>query len=156
MSASATPDRTVPYILAGLTAVFLLMGAVFAAVGTVKDRRIEASRSWPSTEVTIVRQGYTQHYQQGVVTPTEHAFTAIRYTVGGRPFEFVTSGHIPPGTQIFYDPGDPSDSLFAQDRAATGRAFKLVGASCMLVTLPFWYLVYRLLSRSRAVVSPGR
>lgn len=158
------PDRTVPLILAGLAAVVTLMGAVFLAVAWHKERRAEATLSWPSVAAVVTSSGRSDYRQPGESLPDRTASSAGHYTVDGRRYEFTCSGLLagdsssagspgeaPPESRvrIYYDPGDPSDFVLESERGRRSRAFGIVGAICVLATLPFWWLALRLLRRTR-------
>lgn len=157
----ASPDRTVPWILVGLAAVFALMGCIFIAVGRYKTHRSEASRSWPSTEGVITASGWSDYRAPGESLPNRQASSTFHYTVNGHTYEYRRSGLLggaatapspagaPATVRVYYDPDDPADFRFDAERGQRFWAFEAVGAGCVLVTLPFWYLAMRLFARSR-------
>lgn len=159
---SDTPDKTVPLITLGLALVFALMGSIFVVVGVKKNQRAQASLSWPSTEATILSSGWSTYRKPGESIGRAQASSSVRYVVAGQTYEFTqssllrqeTSGNAdgepyPPNTivRIYYDPNDPFDHEFEFSRGQTSRAFEIVGGIIVLVTLPFFALVAKMLRR---------
>lgn len=152
-----SPDRTPAWIAAGLAATLTLLGCVFAGVGVRQARREEASRSWPTTEAIVIHSGEHTYVPPGHSDALPQQSSAYRYTVGGRSYEFRRSGYLgqgaplPPASRVLvrYDPGQPEEHAFDAERTPHRPIFEWIGALCVLLSAPLWYLAKRLRGPSR-------
>lgn len=151
-------DRAPAWIVLGLAAVFALMGGIFIAVGRHMNHRWEASLTWPSTDAVVLSSSRSSYTDPGQSIPRPTGGTEYRYTVNGHAYEFRSSGYLgqrePRATnervRVYYDPTNPSTHMFDEMRGHRDPMFEIIGALCVLVTLPFWYLALRMFMRARA------
>src|SRR5688572_26321334 len=142
--ASTTAD-SMYLIPGGLALVFVIFGAVMAAVGSCRAKRDEASQTWPTAEATVTSSGRSTYLPPGESVAHPQAHVSYQYEVNGEKYEFMTSGtELPdlpkPGTVLAlrYDPEDPSDTRLPNQPPFPATIFYWIGAGAVLITLPFW------------------
>lgn len=166
MSTAQTSPRTLALIPAGLAAVCLLLGGIFAAVGWAQYKTADAATRWPTATATIatsrvVHRQVRDRRDYTVRNVTSHEIAYV-YAVDGRPFtgtsvdppgfESAGSGdaelvaQFPVGARVraYYDPSDPSVAALRTTTGAPRRyAFLIIGFLVMAIGAPFAALAIR-------------
>ena len=158
-------DRGLFAIPAGLALILVLLGAMVLAIGRHQSARAASMQSWPSTLGTVTGSGLVNVRQPSDTTGwIQRVDTSVRWTVNGRSYDVTFSDYAGRGTQghehlvryhagdplrVFYDPAAPSQGSLTNKQTSPHVPFVLIGAACLVLSLPFWYLSARMLAKQR-------
>lgn len=147
----------------GLALLLVIGAAILIALGRHEAAVTSAMRSWPSTMGTVASAGLRDERQQDG-SWIQFADTTVRYEVNGRSHEITFGVYAGRGTwghekslryrandpvRVFYNPADPSQASLTNDRETPDYLGVLIGAGCLALSLPFWYLAFRMFIKQR-------
>lgn len=154
------------FIPAGLAFMLLLMGGIFGFMGKYETNKDAAMLTWPSTTGTVTSCGFVAYRDQTDNREKQHLVTSYAYTVDGKTHSFDVSEYAGVGNSapsddmlphkandivpIYYNPDDPSDASIKRDRGVSGSLFYILFAGLAFLSLPLWYLAFRMAKRAPA------